>query len=125
MKRPVILSRWAFLRVGAGISLAGAEDGEYPRVSSSVLDFDPAAMTAITASGNRYRLDGDAEPGYALSAWARARLSEKWDAEVVDVETALSEIEATRRAYIESLKEANPALRDLIVDDDGPEGRKP
>jgi hypothetical protein len=130
MKRPVILSRWAFLRAGSGICLAGAEDGEHWRVSSSVMDFDPAGMEAITSSGQRYRLEGDAEPGYAMSAWLRARLSEAWDADVVDIETAAREIEASRRAYIEALKEANPALRDLIVDDpddddDEPKGRKP
>jgi hypothetical protein len=126
MKRPVHLSRWSFLRAGAGVCLAGAEDGKHWRVSSSVMAVDLDAMEAITASGQRYLIEGDAEPAYAMSAWLRAGISETMDAEVVDVETAAREIEASRRAYIESLREANPALRDLIVDDEEPDqGRKP
>lgn len=128
MKSLVHLSRWGILRLPEGLVLAGAEDGEYPRVSTPLFLLEIEGGVAVTASTQHYALEGDPEPGYALSAWTRFKRSETVDAEVVDPSDAAEEVEAQRRAYIQKLKETNPAVGDLIIVDDEDEpdqGRKP
>lgn len=127
MKRLVHLSRWGILRLPEGLVLAGAEDGEYPRVSTPLVLLEIDGGVAVTLSTQHYALDGEPEPGYALSAWTRFKRSATVDAEIVDPVAAAAEVEAQRRAYIQKLREANLAISDLIIDDedDDAPGRKP
>lgn len=65
----VEVTRWGFICFNdpsmRGVNTAGAEEG-YPRLSSHVVAFDTAAMTATTASGRVYVLVGNPDPSYAL-----------------------------------------------------------
>jgi hypothetical protein len=127
MKLLVHLHRWGILRLPEGLVLAGAEDGEYPRVSTPLLLLEIEGGVAVTLSTQHYALEGEPEPNYALSAWTRFKRSAEVDAEIVDSVAAAAEVEAQRRAYIQKLREANLAVGDLIVDDDDDDapGRKP
>ena len=80
-KRGRILSRWGFVMAGGrGPVLAGEEGLGMHRTSTPLVEFDPVAMTGVTASGRPYRLAGEPEPGYALSVFHSL-----WDADGVDV----------------------------------------
>lgn len=81
------LSRWALLMAGdSGPILAGCEGFSIRRTSTPLVSFDPATGEGVTASGRPYKLHGDPEPGYALSAFHSL-----WDAGDVEIKVVSPE----------------------------------
>lgn len=91
-KQERIITRWGLVVVGGhGPIVAGDEDGAR-RTSTKLVEFDPVALTGVTATGRPYRLLGSSDPAHAircvLSLWdiGNAKL------EIVSPEEAVSRV---------------------------------
>ena len=68
MKSPRTLIRWGLISEnGRGPYLAGLQNNLQARMSTALVNLDPADMTTLTASGRPYHLVGAPDPDYALA----------------------------------------------------------
>ncbi|MFD2054210.1 hypothetical protein ACFSQT_14235 [Mesorhizobium calcicola] len=81
------LLHWALVvENGNGPYLAGQESNGRKRTSTPLVGYDPAAGTAVTASGRPYRLAGEADTEYGLAV-AREVWSQIFDLTGSDIRT--------------------------------------
>lgn len=105
-----ILHFWALVSEnGRGPHLAGMDTFGVMRTSTALVEFDPVAGTAKTASGRPYRLDGPAEPDYGLAVahelWSRVYNLEGSDIRTLSPDEAVALIsERGNRLFGSSLE---------------------
>lgn len=92
-EQPVsVLVRWRVIEIGGSRHLCGwCLDDDEGRVSSQIVDWNPAVCHAITRSGRRYVLQGppgrDPDAEYVLATWLALN---GWTAELVQDVTPVS-----------------------------------